>query len=86
MPAVETLEKLARAPRSADGHQLFHDGEVSSASVRNLKLPKDSEEWGQQSVNWPITSPSYGSACLRKWSPHDQKLLFRHGPKSGRGM
>jgi transcriptional regulator with XRE-family HTH domain len=38
VPAVETLEKLARA-LEVPMHQLFHDGEAAS-SIRNLKLPK----------------------------------------------
>jgi hypothetical protein len=44
VPAVETLEKLARA-LEVPMYQLFHDGEAA-ASVRKLKLPNDSEEWG----------------------------------------
>ena len=46
VPAVETLEKLARA-LEVPMYQLFHDGEAA-ASVRSLKLPKDSEEWGNK--------------------------------------
>src|ERR1700747_3309498 len=44
VPAVETLEKLARA-LEVPMYQLFHDGEAA-ASVRKLKLPNESEEWG----------------------------------------
>jgi len=39
VPAVSTLEKMARA-LEVPMYQLFHDGEAP-ASVRNFKLPKD---------------------------------------------
>jgi transcriptional regulator with XRE-family HTH domain len=44
VPAVPTLEKMARA-LEVPMYQLFHDGEATE-SVRKGKLPKNSDEWG----------------------------------------
>ncbi len=44
VPAIETLEKMARA-LEVPMYRLFHDGEVG-ASIRKLKPPKDNGEWG----------------------------------------
>ena len=80
VPAVETLEKLARA-LEVPMYQLFHDGEVS-ASVRNLKLPKDSEEWGSKGELADYFSKL--RKLLAKMEPHDQKLLFHMAQRVAR--
>jgi transcriptional regulator with XRE-family HTH domain len=44
VPAVSTLEKMARA-LEIPMYQLFHDGEAA-ASVRGFKHPEEREVWG----------------------------------------
>src|ERR1700688_4278062 len=44
VPAIETLEKMARA-LEVPMYRFFHEGEVAS-SIRNLKLATSSKEWG----------------------------------------
>jgi transcriptional regulator with XRE-family HTH domain len=61
VPAVETLEKLARA-LEVPMYQLFHDGEAP-ASVRSLKLPKDSVEWGNKGDEADYISQVAQTAC-----------------------
>src|SRR6202023_4175398 len=46
VPAVETLEKMARA-LEVPMYRLFHDGEVP-ASLSKLKPPKDDDEFGSR--------------------------------------
>ena len=46
VPAVETLEKMARA-LEVPMYRLFHDGEAEP-SIRKLKPPKGGEEWGSK--------------------------------------
>jgi transcriptional regulator with XRE-family HTH domain len=72
IPAVATLEKMARTLEVAM-YQLFHEGEAS-ASLRKLKLPKDSDEWGSAGE-----TPDYLSKLRRllaKMGPDDQNLLL----------
>jgi transcriptional regulator with XRE-family HTH domain len=80
VPAIETLEKLARA-LEAPMHQLFHDGEAAS-SVRNLKLPKDSEEWGRTGKAADYLSKL--RRLLAKMEPDDQKLILHMTQKMAR--
>jgi transcriptional regulator with XRE-family HTH domain len=72
VPAVATLEKLARA-LEVPMYRLFHDGEAAS-SIRNLQLPKDSEEWG--STGKPADYFSKLRRLLAKMGPDNQKLLL----------
>jgi len=80
VPAVETLEKMARA-LEVPMYRLFHDGEVG-ASIRKLTPPKD-DEFG---------STGGGAVCLSKlrrllakMEPDDQKLLLHMAQKVARG-
>ena len=62
-------------------YQLFHDGEAA-ASVRKLKLPNESEEWGTTG-----TTADYFSKLRRllaKMEPDDQKLLLHMAQKVAR--
>jgi transcriptional regulator with XRE-family HTH domain len=80
VPAIETLEKMARA-LEVPMYRLFHEGEVAS-SIRNLKLPKDSEEWGSKGK-----AASYLSQLrklLAKMEADDQKLLLHMAQKVAR--
>jgi transcriptional regulator with XRE-family HTH domain len=80
VPAVETLEKLARA-LEVPMYQLFHDGEAA-ASVRKLKLPNDSEEWGTAGA----TADYFAKLrrLLAKMEPDNQKLLLHMAQKVAR--
>jgi transcriptional regulator with XRE-family HTH domain len=72
VPAIETLEKLARA-LEVPMYQLFHDGEAAE-SVRSQKLPKGAEEWGSKGNDAYYLSKL--RRLLAKMKPHDQKLLL----------
>jgi transcriptional regulator with XRE-family HTH domain len=80
VPAIETWEKLARA-LEVPMYQLFHDGEAES-SVRNLKLPKGSEEWG--STGKAADYLSKLRRLLGRMGPDDQKLVLRMAQKVAR--
>jgi transcriptional regulator with XRE-family HTH domain len=80
VPAVETLEKLARA-LEVPMYQLFHDGEAA-ASVRKLKLPNDSEEWGTTGATADYFSKL--RRLLAKMEPDNQKLLLHMAQKVAR--
>ena len=77
VPAVETLEKMARA-LEVPMYQLFHDG-AASPSIRNLKLPKGSEEWGSRENEADYLSKL--RRLLAKMEPGDQKLLLHMAQK-----
>jgi transcriptional regulator with XRE-family HTH domain len=59
VPAIETLEKMARA-LEVPMYRLFHDGEAPT-SLRKLKPPKD-EECGSTGEE-AFTSPTVQTAC-----------------------
>jgi transcriptional regulator with XRE-family HTH domain len=80
VPAVATLEKMARA-LEVPMYQLFHDGEAA-ASVRSLKLPKDSEEWGNKGDEANYVSKV--RRLLAKMAPDNQKLLPHMAQKVAR--
>jgi transcriptional regulator with XRE-family HTH domain len=80
VPAVSTLEKLARA-LEVPMYQLFHDGQAA-ASVRGLKQPNDSEEWG--STGRDASYLAKLCRLLSKLSESDQKLLLHVAQKVGR--
>ena len=81
VPAIETLEKLARA-LEVPMYQLFHEGEAAE-SVRKLKLPKDSEEWGSKGDGADYFLPKL-RRLLAKMEPGDQKLLLHMAQKVAR--
>lgn len=72
VPAVETLEKMARA-LEVPMHRLFHDGEVP-ASLSKLKPPKDNDEFGSRGAQAAYLSKL--RRLLAKMEPGDQKLLL----------
>src|SRR5712671_3963 len=76
VPAVETLEKMARA-LEVPMYRLFHDGEVA-ASIRKLKPPKD-DEFG--STGGEAVYLSKLCRLLAKMEPDDQKLLLHMAQK-----
>jgi transcriptional regulator with XRE-family HTH domain len=80
VPAVSTLEKMARA-LEVPMYRLFHDGEAA-ASLRKLKLAKD-DEWGSKGEDAVYLS----NLCrlLSKMKPDDQKLLLHMAQKVARG-
>jgi transcriptional regulator with XRE-family HTH domain len=80
VPAIETLEKLARA-LEVPMYQLFHEGEAAS-SIRNLKLPKVSEEWG--STGKAADYLSKLRRLLAKMEPDDQRLILHMVQKIAR--
>jgi transcriptional regulator with XRE-family HTH domain len=80
VPAIQTLEKMARA-FEVPMYQLFHAGEPA-ASIRNLKLPKDSEEWG--SMGKAADYLSKLRKLLAKMKPDEQKLLLHMAQKVAR--
>jgi transcriptional regulator with XRE-family HTH domain len=80
VPAVETLEKMARA-LEIPMYRFFHDGEAEP-SVRNLKRPKDSEEWGSKGS--PADYLSKLRKLLAKMGPDDQRLLLHMAQKVAR--
>jgi transcriptional regulator with XRE-family HTH domain len=80
VPAVATLEKMARA-LEVPMYRLFHDGEAAS-SIRKLKLPKDSEEWGSTGDQADYLSKL--RTLLAKMEPNDQNLLLHMAQKIAR--
>ena len=80
VPAIETLEKMARA-LELPMYRLFHDGEVG-ASIRNLKPSTGSEEWGNKGKEADYLSKL--RRLLAKMEPDDQKLLLHMAQKVAR--
>ena len=79
VPAVETLEKMARA-LEVPMYRLFHDGEVP-AGLSKLKPQKD-DEFGSK-----VRDADYFSKLRRllaKMGPDDQKLLLHMAQKVAR--
>src|SRR6266853_4701727 len=71
VPAVSTLEKMARA-LEVPMYRLFYDGEAP-ASLRKLKPPKD-EEFGSTGAEADYLSKL--CRLLGKMKPNHQKLLL----------
>ena len=80
VPAIETLEKMARA-LEVPMYQLFHHGEAEP-SIRKLKLPKGGEEWGSKGNEAGYLSKL--RKLLAKMGPDDQKLLLHMAQKVAR--
>jgi transcriptional regulator with XRE-family HTH domain len=80
VPAVGTLEKMARA-LEVPMYRLFHDGEAP-ASLRKLKPPKD-DEWGSKGEDAVYLSKLY--RLLAKMKPNDQQFLLHMAQKAARG-
>ena len=80
VPAVETLEKLARA-LELPLYRLFHDGEVP-AGLGKLKPPKEDAEFGTRGPQADYLSKL--RRLLAKMKPDDQKLLLYMAQKVAR--
>ena len=80
VPAIETLEKMARA-LEVPMYRLFHDGEVPSG-LSKLKPPKD-DEFGRKGAEADYFSKL--RRLLAKMEPGDQKLLLYMAQKAARG-
>jgi transcriptional regulator with XRE-family HTH domain len=80
VPAIETLEKMARA-LEVPMYRLFHDGEVP-ASLGKLRLPKDDNEFGSRGAQADYFSKL--RRLLAKIEPGDQKLLLHMAQKVAR--
>jgi transcriptional regulator with XRE-family HTH domain len=80
VPAVATLEKMARA-LEVPMYRLFHDGEAP-ASLRKLKPPKD-DEFGSTGEDAVYLSKL--CRLLAKMEPGDQRLLLHRAQKAARG-
>jgi transcriptional regulator with XRE-family HTH domain len=79
VPAVETLEKMARA-LEVPMYRLFHDGEVPSG-LSKMKPPKD-DEFGSKGSEADYFSKL--RRLLGKMGPDDQKLLLHIAQKVAR--
>jgi transcriptional regulator with XRE-family HTH domain len=80
VPAVSTLEKMARA-LEVPLYRLFHDGEAP-ASLRKLKPPQD-DEWGSTGEDAVYLSKL--CRLLAKMKSDDQQFLLHMAQKAARG-
>jgi transcriptional regulator with XRE-family HTH domain len=71
VPAVDTLEKLARA-LEVPMYQLFHAG-TASAEVRKAKL-EDDDDWGVTGRDGAYISQL--AKALSQMTPADRNLIF----------
>src|SRR6202022_624028 len=81
VPAIETLEKMARA-LEVPMYRLFHDGEVP-ASLTKLQPPKNDDEFGSRGAQADYLSKL--RRLLAKMEPGDQNLLLHMAQKVARG-
>ena len=72
VPAVETLEKMARA-LEVPMYQLFHEGEAP-ATVRKLKLLKGTDDWGTMGQTADYLHKL--RKLLAKMEPHERGLIL----------
>jgi transcriptional regulator with XRE-family HTH domain len=79
VPAIETLEKMARA-LEVPMYRLFHEGEVG-ASIQKLE-PAKNDEWGGRGKQADYLSKL--RRLLAKMEPGDQKLLLYMAQKVAR--
>src|SRR6266403_1086545 len=80
VPAVSTLEKMARA-LEVPMYRLFHDGEAP-ATLRRLKPSKD-DEFG--STGGEAVYLSKLRRLLAKMEPKDKQFLLHMSQKAARG-
>jgi transcriptional regulator with XRE-family HTH domain len=80
VPAVATLEKMARA-LEVPMYRLFHEGEAE-ASIRKAKRPEGSQEWGSKGNDADYLSKL--RRLLAKMGPNEQKLLLQMAQKVAR--
>ena len=79
VPAIETLEKMARA-LEVPMYRLFHEGEAA-ASIRKLKHPTN-DEWGSKGHGADYISKL--RRLLAKMRPDDQNLLLHMAQRVAR--
>jgi len=79
VPAIETLEKMARA-LEVPMYRLFHAGEVP-AGLSKLKPPKD-DEFGSKGSEADYVSKL--RRLLAKMKPNDQNFLLHMAQKAAR--
>jgi transcriptional regulator with XRE-family HTH domain len=77
VPAVSTLEKMARA-LEVPMYRLFHDGEAP-ASLRKLKPPKE-DEFGSTGGEGRLPLQTAQAACEN--GTRRPKTVAAHGPKN----
>jgi transcriptional regulator with XRE-family HTH domain len=80
VPAVSTLEKMARA-LEVPMYRLFHEGEAE-ASIRKAKRPEESQEWGSKGNEAEYLSKL--CKLLAKMGPSEQKLILHMAQKVAR--
>ena len=80
VPAVETLEKMARA-LEVPMYRLFHAGEVP-AGLSKMKPPKDDDQFGSKGKEADYLSKL--RRLLAKMEPKDQNLLLHMAQKVAR--
>jgi transcriptional regulator with XRE-family HTH domain len=80
VPAIETLEKMARA-LEVPMYRLFHDGEVP-ASLGKLRPPETDNEFGSRGAQADYLSKL--RRLLAKMEPDDQKLVLYMAQKVAR--
>jgi transcriptional regulator with XRE-family HTH domain len=61
VPAVSTLEKMARA-LEVPMYRLFHEGDAG-ASIRKLKRPEGSQEWGSNGNDGRLPVQALQATC-----------------------
>ena len=76
VPAIETLEKLARA-LEVPMYQLFHTGNASPDVQRSK--PEDHDDWGMTGRDRQYVSTL--QKALAKMTPEDHKLLLHMAQK-----
>jgi transcriptional regulator with XRE-family HTH domain len=80
VPAVETLEELARA-LEIPMYQLFHDGQAS-ATVKGFKQPDDPGDWGNKGREGGYFSKL--RRVMAKLNDKDRKLLLYLAQKAAK--
>ena len=80
VPAVSTLEKMARA-LEVPMYRLFHEGEAA-VSIRTSKRPEGSQEWGSKGNEADYLSKL--CKLLAKMEPNDPKLILHMAQKVAR--
>jgi transcriptional regulator with XRE-family HTH domain len=80
VPAVATLEKMARA-LEVPMYRLFHEGEAA-VSIRTSKRTAGGQEWGSKGNEADYLSKL--CRLLAKMEPNDQKLLLHMARKVAR--
>ena len=80
VPAVATLEKMARA-LEVPIYKLFHEGEAA-VSIRTSKRPDGRQEWGSKGNDADYLSKL--CKLLAKMGPNEQKLLLHMAQKVAR--